>query len=256
MYIILIYGFILLTFPVVLFADENENIYYKENTIYYNSDISQNGFDIVKDIHSKHKNITRVKLNSFGGYTDVAIAFANWIVNENLDVEVDKYCISSCANYLFLAGNHKYLSKKSFLGWHGGNIQLKNEVLTPIDIHTILNFSNDCNSSLLSSLSLTTPIDKAIDECLFFKKIDVSILITIYGQVKSAIFYRDRVQMWSYTDEALEYFGVKNIVLLDNIWTPEKIINGKLVSYFELNEIEKQVTINKFIADAFYRKQT
>ncbi|MCT7944259.1 hypothetical protein [Shewanella septentrionalis] len=256
MWNVFLFGFIVFILPIAVFAEDT--IFYKNNTIYYNGAINQDGFDAVQRIQRKNQNVTRIIFNSFGGYADVAIDFSKWIINKNLDVEVDKYCISSCANYLFLAGNHKYLSKKSFLGWHGGNIRLKNEKLTPADMNAIFGFSNDCNENILSNISLITQIDKVIDECLFFKKVDVSMLITIYGQVKPAVFYSDRVQLWSYTVEALEYFGVKNIVLLDGNWTPEKIINGKLVTYFELNEIKKQITTDKIIFDAFtfYRNKT
>ncbi|MGR3971902.1 hypothetical protein [Shewanella sp. 1180_01] len=244
-----IYGFVLLLFPMTLFADDN--IFYHKNVIYYNGDINQHGFERVKDIHSQHPDVTRITFNSFGGYADVGIDFANWILKRGLDIEVDKYCISSCANYLFLAGKNKYLNRKSFLGWHGGVFQLKNEKLTSVDIYKILNFSNDCNSNALSDIYLITPIDKIIDESLFFKEINVNMLITVYGQVKPVIFYSDKQQLWSYTAEALAYFGVKNIVLLDDKWTPEKIIKGRLVTYFELDEIEKQVITSKFVSEAF-----
>ncbi len=62
-------------------------------------------------------NIKQIELNSGGGYVRIAIAIAEEIKRRNLNVRVSGFCISSCANYLFLAGNIKYLN--GVLGFHG-----------------------------------------------------------------------------------------------------------------------------------------
>lgn len=66
--------------------------------------------------------ISRVQLNSGGGDVEPAIDIASAIFTNGLDVEVVGDCLSSCANYLFPAGNHKIISGPGVVGWHG-NIQ-------------------------------------------------------------------------------------------------------------------------------------
>ena len=60
-----------------------------------------------------------VIVTSRGGDADAALDIANAIRDRDLDVVVRGHCISSCANYLFLAGRRKIVEADSFLGFHG-----------------------------------------------------------------------------------------------------------------------------------------
>ncbi|HGE8268061.1 TPA: hypothetical protein ACGD2I_002570 [Aeromonas hydrophila] len=46
--------------------------------------------------------------------------FGEWVFNKKLDVQVDGYCLSSCANYVFPAANNKLLGRHAIIGYHGG----------------------------------------------------------------------------------------------------------------------------------------
>jgi hypothetical protein len=65
------------------------------------------------------KNDTTVILDSPGGITSAALDIAEIIQERKLNVVVDGTCLSSCANYLFLAGNKKSAKKFSLVGFHG-----------------------------------------------------------------------------------------------------------------------------------------
>src|SRR5687767_11700772 len=52
---------------------------------------------------------TTVIIESHGGSAGAAMELGNWILDHKLDVRVDTYCYSSCANYVFLAGENKML---------------------------------------------------------------------------------------------------------------------------------------------------
>src|SRR5690606_14424877 len=65
----------------------------------------------------------RVRLRSRGGTIQVAMAMGREIHRRQLDVEVDGFCVSSCANYLFTAGRDKYVDSPEQVRFHGGALQ-------------------------------------------------------------------------------------------------------------------------------------
>lgn len=61
--------------------------------------------------------INEVWLNSGGGNVREALKIANIIRDRKLKIVVNGFCISSCANYLFLAGAEKKIN--GIVGFHG-----------------------------------------------------------------------------------------------------------------------------------------
>ncbi len=47
-----------------------------------------------------------------------------WLLENNVDIEIDRMCFSSCANYLFTAANHKIIPPGAVVAWHGDLRQL------------------------------------------------------------------------------------------------------------------------------------
>ena len=62
----------------------------------------------------------RLLVNSNGGSIYAGIDMAAFINQKRMTVEVADLCISSCANYIFLAGETKVLNKHSLVVFHGG----------------------------------------------------------------------------------------------------------------------------------------
>lgn len=61
----------------------------------------------------------RVVLKSGGGEPAVALRIAEDIARRDVTVEVAGPCLSSCANYLALAGRRLVVKQGGVLGWHG-----------------------------------------------------------------------------------------------------------------------------------------
>lgn len=59
-------------------------------------------------------------IKSKGGNGLAGILIGNFIYEEGLNVKVNRYCLSSCANYIFPAGNKKILSIDALVIFHGG----------------------------------------------------------------------------------------------------------------------------------------
>jgi hypothetical protein len=62
---------------------------------------------------------TTLLIRSGGGEVGVGIDFGEWIHARALDVVVDDFCVSSCANYVFTAGRRKVILPGSLVAWHG-----------------------------------------------------------------------------------------------------------------------------------------
>lgn len=62
----------------------------------------------------------RLLIRSTGGDLDAGMMFGDFINTHSMSVEVIDYCISSCANYVFLAGATKILNTNSLVIFHGG----------------------------------------------------------------------------------------------------------------------------------------
>lgn len=63
--------------------------------------------------------VARVVITSQGGLVEAALDMAQAIAARQLDVEVPRACLSSCANYVFAAGRAKRLGHARAVGWHG-----------------------------------------------------------------------------------------------------------------------------------------
>ncbi len=88
--------------------------------IYYQGQLNQADNQRVEELLSYDTGlITRLVITSGGGNVDLGMDLAEIVRKNHLDVEVPKFCFSSCANYVFMAGDVKLLGKDAILGWHG-----------------------------------------------------------------------------------------------------------------------------------------
>lgn len=65
---------------------------------------------------------------------EAGIALGTWVFEHRLDVEVNEYCLSSCANYVFPAARRKFISPGAVVAWHGNYHHLKATGLWTDDI--------------------------------------------------------------------------------------------------------------------------
>ncbi|MFZ6687002.1 hypothetical protein ACO0K0_04565 [Undibacterium sp. SXout11W] len=91
-----------------------------------------------------------IVVTSEGGDARFGQQIAMTIVDKDISVVVRKYCLSSCANYLFLGAKNKQLEPDSILGFHGGvptsyddkkgsEVDLKQENLLKEQLATLVN---------------------------------------------------------------------------------------------------------------------
>lgn len=66
------------------------------------------------------KGVETIVVRSGGGSVVGALSMAKEINQRRIHVIVDRYCLSSCANYLFVAAARKSLLPGAVLGFHGG----------------------------------------------------------------------------------------------------------------------------------------
>lgn len=74
----------------------------------------------------------RLYLNSEGGDAEEALKIAKILLSHRLHVIVDGYCASSCANYLFTAGNIKEI-RNGWVGFHGNMVSVYKETNNKIN---------------------------------------------------------------------------------------------------------------------------
>jgi hypothetical protein len=80
------------------------------------------------------KPVKRLVITSGGGEVEAAIALGSWVFERRIDIEVPEYCLSSCANYVFPAGQHKRIGAGAIVAWHGNYHHLKQTGLWQDDI--------------------------------------------------------------------------------------------------------------------------
>jgi hypothetical protein len=97
-----------------------------ENTIKLNEDGSILCFDGPIQLGLKMQEIHRLNrhglfvVRSRGGDFHTATAIADILLEKNATVVIHDYCLSACANYLFVATNKTYVLQDSIVAWHGG----------------------------------------------------------------------------------------------------------------------------------------
>jgi len=87
-------------------------------------EITDEGAHETVDIIKKHK-IKSVLVTSNGGSVNGALDIAEEILANGIDVYVSHSCLSSCANYIFLAGRKKYVLELGMVAWHGAPVYTK-----------------------------------------------------------------------------------------------------------------------------------
>lgn len=175
---------------------------------------------------------TTILIESNGGGAAAAMQLANWMLDHELDVRVNTFCYSSCANYIFLAGRNKLLAPHASLMWHGG-------VMQPIDRPELEHVLDDMLSALepeareavlaerprallLEQLE-TSRLELIARETRFFDRIGVDERITVLGHLfeRELLAHDHDYAGWDVSLEDLQKLGVRGIqVIGDEPWMP------------------------------------
>jgi len=147
---------------------------------------------------------TRLVVSSVGGDIEAGLELGEWVRDNHLEVEVDKVCASSCANYVFTAGSRKILSSDSIILWHGSAWQRK------------WKGSSDEWAVKLNALRNR--------ETEFFASLNIDNQLCTYGQyhippiLHIAALFGKGSQGYDYSLDDMQRFGIRNIDLKDGSW--------------------------------------
>jgi hypothetical protein len=175
----------------------------------------------------------RLVVRSSGGRIVVGVEIGEIVYKYNMDVEVNEFCISACANYIFTAGNNKYVRHDSGLIYHGGMLQknMKEKHARPTKNN---NVNHEASVSPYSEeereiLEEYSKYDhrggfenELAIETHFFEMVGVNQYITIYGQLgEYAPQYSSKHIGFHYTIKDLKKFGVNNVNFIgEGDWRP------------------------------------
>lgn len=192
----------------------------EDTSIIYRGPISPKSNELLFELLGAADSIPETLIiTSKGGETRAAIEFGRWVFRNRIDVVIPEYCLSSCANYIFLAGDTKTLEATAALAWHGGAMQE--------------NWDDPCSDLANSGLEQhfnCAEIEHAFEESLeefiaaetlFFAEIGVDQRITVLGQdPRFDCRRRSRSLGWYYSIEDMERLGVKNVRVRSGEWNP------------------------------------
>lgn len=210
------------------------------------SEANQGVFDLYQEASPKP---TALVIESYGGGAAAAMQLGNWMIDNELDVQIDTYCYSSCANYVFLAGRNKRLTPHASLMWHGG-------VTQPIDRPELEHLLDDMLGTLerdaRDAVLAEHPRERLIQELeasrlelikretAFFARTGVDARITVLGHLfEQELLANDHDYAgWDLSLTDLGKLGVHGIqVIGDETWTPWPARDNLFVYRIQLDRL-------------------
>jgi len=180
----------------------------KDGVLIYQGSITKSSNLVIFQVFEKAiEKPKRLIISSPGGEIGVGMDLGEWIHSNKLNIEIKNICLSSCANYVFPAGNIKYLHKDSILMWHGSAWQKTWDTA---------NSDDKFHTSYLPNMRER--------ETAFYHRIGIDNFITVYGHSEITIwdqfksFFGSSLIGWDYSLDDIKRFGISNISLMDNDW--------------------------------------
>ena len=90
----------------------------KGDTVIYRGSLTKDGLKALREA-GLGQPVTALLIDSAGGEIVVGMDFGTWVFERELDVVVDRACLSSCANYVFTAARNKVIQPGAVVAWHG-----------------------------------------------------------------------------------------------------------------------------------------
>ncbi|ENH7392810.1 peptidase [Vibrio vulnificus] len=225
---------LMLAFSPICFANQENitQVSLEKETIFYNGTLTHEAnietFELYKNSTIKPKTIS---ISSDGGDVGLGMELGNWIYDNNLNVEVKDYCLSSCANYIFTSGNYKYISNKAIIGFHGG---LSSESFDMSEIDNMLHYlpkdAREKEKEKILKEMHDYIKETKVKESNFFNKINVNRKITTLGQSEQyKTFDSYEYSGWTYYPTDYIKLGVVNVIIENPPWELKQLKNfGKV----------------------------
>lgn len=215
--------------------------FFQQGKIIFTGDITDEGYLKFKEVIEKNPAATEIILMSGGGSLLAGMAMGKMIKARNLNVTVNGICASSCANYLFIAGNKKRLMRNAVVFFHGG-IQQEHlaqditqfKALDADQAHGVSFFDDGKGAppdyildavgmKKVSTLAEALPHLVAIEQA-YYAEMQVNNVLPTYGQTGR---YKDqwnskKNHSFYYDLESMNRLGIKNIEVEGGQWHPEE----------------------------------
>ncbi len=183
--------------------------------------------------------VQQLVIQSGGGNVDAGMDLADIMLEHKLDLVVDKFCFSSCANYVFIAGKNKYIQPNAILGWHGNAASAK---WLDEDIDAMLpELKGD--RSAVKWQQLRRHYDDVIHkasarEAKLYQVlgIDPSLLTLGFAPELKAAAIKHKARGWTMSIALLQAKGVKHIRTTAKQWQPRSAKNFPLLVLDAVNE--------------------
>jgi hypothetical protein len=176
-------------------------------------------FDLYRSAEPKPRALW---IESQGGSADAGMELGTWLFENGLQVEIDTYCFSSCANYVFPAGRVRVLAPHASLMWHGGVTQpITSEQLAGVLDETLGGLSEEerrkfleahARDELLRQLQQSLIAIRA-RESAFFRKLGVDQRITTLGHLYQRELLKGQgyYMGWDFSLDDLARLGIHDI---------------------------------------------
>lgn len=164
--------------------------------------------DLIRDTNGRVK---RLVIDSGGGEINLGMDLAELVIENGLDVVVEKLCASSCANYVFPAGKTKRITPGALVLWHGSVIQDEIELpefedfvapdgveLSPLEKQQLMETAHESYAQYIA--------DSQARQEVFFKRLGVDARVTVMGQQVGA-----SEEWWTLSPQDMAYFGIHNV---------------------------------------------
>lgn len=210
------------------------------------SEANEGVFELYEEASPKP---TTLIIESHGGAAGAAMRLGSWMLDNELDVRVDTFCYSSCANYVFLAGRNKSLASHASLMWHGGTTQsierpdlehLLDDMLNSLEAEARDAILAERPREQLLKLMETSRLELIRRETQFFERIGVDQRITVLGHLfERELLANDRDYAgWDLSLSDLEDLGVRGIKVIGNeAWQPWPARDDLLIYRIQLDRL-------------------
>jgi hypothetical protein len=169
-------------------ADEGTSVHRDGDAIVYRGGIVAEANAQAARLLAEDEGIAWLHITSVGGEVDRGMDLGELVRDHGLNVKVVDYCASSCANYVFPAGQRKLLPADSVVVWHGSAIQAGLGDLSAIDFsameaHLGRSLSDSEKAAAAQEMGLTAYFEAiARRQADFYAALGIDERVTVFGQ--------------------------------------------------------------------------
>lgn len=210
---------------VSLFSyDAAAGVSIENNALVYEGSISKkNNGRVIKLYEAAKEKPAVLVITSGGGNVDLGMDLGEFVLEHNLDVKVNTFCFSSCANYVFTAGRNKWLGEKAILGWHGdaASAYWRDSDIDEMVSHLEGEEKSKKWQELRQHYDDITQRSVAREK-YFFDRISTDHTLLTLGLSKefTSAAIKQKARGWTFTPSLLKQMGVENIKFISQPWFP------------------------------------